>query len=398
MQLVFSSISQENIMRSIFLLLFALFVLSACNLGRPPETQELSPAPTITVPDTAAGKPVATIISPQSGEEFVVDRAVLVSVNATDIIGVTRVQLLANNQPVKSVASDSVAGEKNLNVLLDYTPRSEGVVTLQVIASRGSVASDPVEIQIAVRSSQAQVTSTSQPSSNVPIIDPNDPTCRALINVGLNFRTGPGTDYDISQVLLTGTVAPIIGRLGDSSWLKLRVGFREGWVSAQYTTRYGDCSRVPVVAPPASPTATRSPQTATPPPSFTPVPSFTPLATNIPGKPDLVITQIGGPDTVIIASGDSSVTATYSVTITNTGSGSTGQFTSTIEVTPGDPASELGVVGGLNAGESIVLNVDLTFDASGSYSIVVRADSDADVSEISEVNNTGTISVFASNA
>ena len=61
-------------------------------------------------------------------------------------------------------------------------------------------------------------------------------------------------------------------------------------------------------------------------------------------------------------------------------------------VTPNAPV-DLGVVANLSAGESIVLNYDVTFTAVGAYTIKVIADSNGNVTEVSEINNTGTLDV-----
>jgi hypothetical protein len=41
---------------------------------------------------------------------------------ATDAVGITRVQLLANNQLVKTVSSESVNGEREMAAVLDLHP------------------------------------------------------------------------------------------------------------------------------------------------------------------------------------------------------------------------------------------------------------------------------------
>ena len=82
---------------------------------------------------------------------------------------------------------------------------------------------------------------------SIPFI-PNDGVCRALVNVGLNFRTGPGTGNRILTVLRSGTLAPITGRNSEHTWWRLEAGGQAGWVSGDYTTEYGDCSAVAVVA------------------------------------------------------------------------------------------------------------------------------------------------------
>lgn len=382
--------------RLALLILFLLVTISACNLGNNDTNDTTSPNGNPTSGPIVAGKPVVTIISPQSGDEVVVGDTVLVSVNATDQAGVTRIQLLANNQIVKTISSDSITGDTNKNALLDYTPRAVGDVTLSVVAYRGTTASDPATVQVKVRSSVSQVTATVDTSlSNIPDIDPNDPTCRVLVNSGLNFRTGPGTNYDVITLLSYGTVVPVIGRLGDNSWWQLRTSdLKVGWVFSQYTTLYGsdaNCNAVPVVAPPASPTPKGFVPTATP--TITPQPTNTSqpsVPTATPTKPDLVVTTINGPTTISLGSG---ATQKYAITIQNTGGSSTGQFTSTIVILPGGTPQDLGTTGGLDGGQSIVLTVDLTFTATGDFTIQVNADSSNQVSEISEANNLGQIAI-----
>ncbi len=375
--------------RIALLILVMLFLLAACNLG----TTELTEVPTLTPIDapSTVGNPVVSILSPQSGTEVVVDETVFVNASVTNALGITSVQLFANDRVAKVIPFEVGASVATRSILLDFIPQTEGDVTLRVVAYRGEDRSDPAEIQISVRSSQSGVIVTSPPSSNVPQIDPNDPTCRALINTGLNFRTGPSTDYDIITVLSTGSLLPIIGRVGDNSWWKLRDGFTEGWVSSQYTTEYGICTSVPVVAPPASPTPDEP--TSAPLPTETPIPTATsePTATTTPGIPDLVVTSIDGEQNAVIAVGESSVIETYSVTVTNTGNGSTGQFAAVLAMNGN--TYDLGVVSNLGAGESISLSIDLTFDAGGSYTLNVTADIDNSVDELSEVNNYGILPI-----
>jgi hypothetical protein len=334
-----------------------------------------------------------TITSPEDGDEVAVGDDVIVSASATDSVGVTRVELLANNRVVKRVSSELPTGERNMSVLLDYTPSEAGEVTLQVIAYRGTTFSDPATVDITVRRTEAQVTATIVPQPNVPIIDPNDPTCRVLVNAGLNFRTGPGTNYNRITVLNAGTIAPITGRLGDNSWWQIRVGTSLGWVSGSFVSVYGNCGGIPVVAPPPSPTVPNQP-TNTPPPTLTPIPTSTPPPSATPGLADLVVTGISGLNALAL-NGQASVTSTYAVQITNTGGRATGQFNNIITVGSPSGSTEiaLGVVANLDAGQSIVLNIDLSFNAAGPYTLVVNADNGNTVTEFSEVNNQGFYSV-----
>ncbi|RMF79886.1 MAG: hypothetical protein D6737_09980 [Chloroflexi bacterium] len=389
--------------RPALLMIVGIFVLAACNLtGTRQTTEDLTPAVDDVQP---SGPPTVTINSPQSGDEAVVGEEVLVSATASDERGVTRVQLLANNQIVKTVTSENALGDRTFPVVLDYTPLSTGNVTLEVIAFRGAVASAPASVSITVRQNLAQVTATIDTSTGgLPPIDFNDPTCRALVNVGLNFRTGPGTNYDRITVLAAGTTAPIVGRLGDNSWWQLRVNNRFGWVSSDFTTELGICTGVPVVNPPPSPTVPVSPS-ATPPPTFTPTTTQTPMPaateTPTPGTPDLVITDFSGEENPVIPSGETEVTEEYTLVISNTGSGGTGQFENGIVISLGGSivqTLEAGVVGNLGAGESIVLTIDITFDAEGAYSMQASADSNDDIDELSEVNNGAILGVTVSSA
>ncbi|MGQ9907615.1 MAG: SH3 domain-containing protein [Candidatus Flexifilum sp.] len=375
------------------LLLFA----AACNLTTGPNTGAGST-------QTPTDRPVVLINSPANGAEFTVNQQILVSATATDSVGVSRVQLLANGVVVKTINSESPTGDRTFNALLDYLPRTAGQVQLQVIAYRGAVASTPSAITVSVRDSQQFVTATAAPPqqfTSVPPINPNDPTCRVLTNANVNLRQGPGTNYPVLTLLTAGTVAPVTGRIGSNQWYQVRVGTTLGWVSAGYVTLYGTlCSTVPLVptppppSPSAQPTIPVTPPTATPiPPTATPVP---PTAT--PGLPDLLITSVNGPATLTLGPGNTPVSAAFTVTITNNGGRPTGQFNNTITVSPGSTSSDLGVVGNLNPGESVILSVSLTFTAAGTYTLQAQADSSAQVTEASEVNNLGFGSVIVSSA
>lgn len=219
-------------------------VLSACNLqgnGAEPDLAQATALP--------EGPPTITIESPSAGDEFILGEEILVSVEAADSIGVNRVQLFVDDQIVRTVSSESLRGELEMKAILNYAPQRAdlGPINLRAVAYRGVVVSQPDEIQVIVRESAAEVLATPIQQSGVPFI-PNDGVCRALINAGLNFRTGPGTGNQIMSVLSSGTLAPISGRNSDHSWWRLNVESRVGWVSADFTTEYGDCSRVAVVA------------------------------------------------------------------------------------------------------------------------------------------------------
>jgi hypothetical protein len=361
-------------------LLMAALVMSAgaCNLTR--ETPTPEPLPTGTAFEV--GQPTVTIISPQEGAEFLVNRAILVSVVANDAIGVTRIQLFANGQIVKTVSSQTATGERTFNAILDYTPRAAGAVRLEVLAYRNAVTSAPAVVNVQVRGEQQAITATPNPGGGLPNI-PNDGVCRALTLVNLNLRTGPSTGFAVITVLPGATLMPIIGRLGDNSWWEVNFGGRFGWVSSEFTSESGNCFNVPI-KPYITPTPIVTPAptfTSGPPPSATPPPtaSTTPL-------PDLVVTSILGPTQV--AAG---VTETYSTTISNTGQAATSQFRVIMEFD--STVYELGSVSSLRPGESILLTQTLSLMTPGTYTIRVEADPDGAVQEISKVNNQGFLTV-----
>lgn len=218
--------------------------LAACNLREPSSVSRPS-EPT----DAPSGPPTIQIASPNEGAEYVIGEEILVSVLAADSIGVNRVQLFVDDQIVRTVSSESLQGNLELQAILNYVAQRAdiGTITLRVVAYRGAAVSEPDEITVVVRESPAQIIATPVQQSNVPFI-PNDGVCRALVNVGLNFRTGPSTGFQIITVLSSGALAPITGRNSEHSWWRLNVDSRVGWVSGDFTTEYGDCSRVPVVA------------------------------------------------------------------------------------------------------------------------------------------------------
>jgi hypothetical protein len=280
----------------LLLWLWVILSLAACNLGNTPETEE----PLVTDEPVAvpAGKPQVTITSPQNGDEFEVNEQILISVNAADSVGVTGIQLVANGAIVKRVSSDTAEGYKNYPAVLDYTPRAAGEVQMQVIAFRGSTASDPVALTIDVVSETSSGSGTGNTGSGnsgsgnsgsvgsgpVRPTIPNDGVCRALTTTNLNLRSQPTTSAgnNVVTVLPTFTLTNVIGRLGDNSWWQVQFSTISGWVSAQFTELSGNCQNVPVQTTPLppTPTPTQRPVTATP--------TVTPTITNTPAaaKPD----------------------------------------------------------------------------------------------------------------
>jgi hypothetical protein len=389
--------------QGVILLLVGL-LLAGCNLG-----QTVTPTEEIIVTDTpeATGKPDVTIISPDTGDSYEVGDQVLVSVEATDAVGVTRLQMFANGQIVKNVSSQSLAGERQFDAVLDYAPRTTGQVTLRVLAFRGALASDPAEVTVEVVGATRPTATpggTTGGGNQGPTI-PDDGVCRVLTDVGINFRSEPTTTRDnVITVLPGGTLVPVSGRLGDNSWWQVNYNGRSGWLSGnpQFTTLYGNCSTVPVrnvVINTPVPTSTPFP-TATP----TRTPTATPTYTVTPvGPADLIIPTIvlndnnsDEDDVVVIPADETEIEFTVSVTVTNTGAQATGSFD--VELRFDGTTYDVGRVGGLNPGESILLTRSVTVDTAGEYDVRVQVDPGDEVNELSEVNNTGILPIVVEQA
>lgn len=84
--------------------------------------------------------------------------------------------------------------------------------------------------------------------------------------LGLNVRSGPGTDFDVVAQIETGTVVAATGAIHEATgWVEVALGDASGWVTPGY---------VQATAPPAANTAFGS---ATPTPLPTPTPLVAPI-------------------------------------------------------------------------------------------------------------------------
>ncbi|MBN1963777.1 MAG: SH3 domain-containing protein [Anaerolineae bacterium] len=364
----------------------------ACNLtnqgGSSPTANPIATSP--------AGAPTVVINSPANGSEAVVGQEVLVQSTAQDAVGVTRIELRVNGFIVNTVPSESPLGDTQFSVIQTWTPAQTGTATLEVIAYRGSVASAPAQLTLTVRQTASQVTATSQPPAGVTA-PPNDTVCRARVEVqGLNLRTGPTTDYPIIRVLTLGNLVQIVGRLGDNSWWQVLDGTSIGWISSAYTSESGDCSLIPVVQPPPSPTPRPATSTPTTIPTSTPIPGTpTPTFTATPVIPNLTITRIEGPE-VLELNTLGTVGARYTVRIRNQGTGDSGQF-STSFLLPDGTVVQLPIVANLTPGQRVDLEIDVLFDHSDTFRLEATVDSGGQIAESDETDNTAILDVVVTN-
>ena len=134
-----------------------------------------------------------------------------------------------------------------------------------------------------------KTSSETSPSAS-PTRDSGGPS--VTVDVSLNVRSGPGTNYERVGSLAPGSTVDIVGRNADSSWWRITYPGGPGdtaWISASYATaRHTD--GVPVVeAPPAATAAPTSPAEA---PTETPEWQYEP--TGFEGQWNAGLAQIRG--------------------------------------------------------------------------------------------------------
>jgi uncharacterized protein YraI len=101
------------------------------------------------------------------------------------------------------------------------------------------------------------------------------------VDVDLNVRTGPGTNYEPIGWLAAGTRVAVIGRVADGTWWQIPYPDAPdgvAWISAGYG-RARDTQGVPVVEAPSTPTPsapTATPTPTAPPPPPPPAYQYTP--------------------------------------------------------------------------------------------------------------------------
>lgn len=108
------------------------------------------------------------------------------------------------------------------------------------------------------------------PAPGQPTPDSRTGACAAApSNVAVNVRSGPGTEYPTVGGLDLGQSAPVVGRNQNASWYA--IAYRNepnAWLAASVVNLSGDCSNVPLL---------RIPPTPTPPFTPTPLASPTPV-------------------------------------------------------------------------------------------------------------------------
>jgi hypothetical protein len=238
---------------AVITLVFTVLSVSAlaCNLVSAPDSTgttatAVSAAPTS--PPNDGTRPIVVIETPANGSQAIVQQPFTVRVRATDTIGITRVEMRESKRVVTTQPSPDPV--QTFEALLPYKPTSTGPLTLEVVAYRSDVVSDPVSVTLEIVGSQSELRNPGSLDPTAGIASGNV-ICTAKVNNNiLNLRGGPGTNYPIITKLGLGENLTVTGRSADSSWYQVkRENGQAGWVSQSYVLTTGDCSQAPVITP-----------------------------------------------------------------------------------------------------------------------------------------------------
>jgi hypothetical protein len=199
-------------------------------------------------------KPTVVVLSPVSGTQVKVGETVAVQSNATDVKGVTRVELWVDGSLVLSDVNPQQ--QPGFSVTQEWTAAVLGShsVTVKAYDAAGRV-SDPATVTVHVVEEATAATPTIPPGGTLP---PGAPGATITASV-LNVRKGPGTNYPVIGQLQQNDVVEIVGKNADGSWLQIvyptgTIG--RGWISAFYAQVSGSLASIPVVEAPPPPTPT----------------------------------------------------------------------------------------------------------------------------------------------
>jgi hypothetical protein len=198
-------------------------------------------------------KPTVVILSPVSGSQVKTGETVAIQSSATDVKGVTRVELWVDGSLVHSEVNPqqqlafSITQEWTAAVLGSHS------VTVKAYNAAGRV-SDPATVTVNV---VEEVTAIPTIPADVTL-PPGAPWAAITARV-LNVRKGPGTNYLAIGQLQQNDVVEIVGKNADSSWLQIvyptgTIG--RGWISASYAQVRGSPASIPAVETPPPPTPT----------------------------------------------------------------------------------------------------------------------------------------------
>lgn len=200
-------------------------------------------------------KPMVVVLSPPGGAQVKAGETVVIQSSATDVRGVTRIELWVDGLLVRSEVNPQQQPAFSVTQGWTATVLGSHSVTIKAYNAAGQV-SDPATVTINV---VEEGTVVPRPPVSVTL-PPGVPW--ATITEVLNVRRGPGTHYLVMGQLQQNDVVEIVGRNADSSWLQIvyptgTIG--RGWISASYAQVSGSLASIPVVEAPPPPTLTPTP-------------------------------------------------------------------------------------------------------------------------------------------
>ena len=204
-----------------------------------------------------------TINSPVTGSNFSVGSEVIISATATDVAGITQIEVWANN--ILTGIASAPPGQTlpmQMNLMMRWVPSQPGAYTLQARSVNGQNAtpiSAPVVITVVQTGlpTPAPIPTPLAPPTPTPI--PTPPPCSPLITVqarALNVRSGPGTTFSVLGRMSQDETAEVTGRNAAGTWWRINFGTAQGWASSSYV--FASCAEnVPIVeVPTPAPTPT----------------------------------------------------------------------------------------------------------------------------------------------
>ncbi|MGB0386614.1 MAG: protein kinase domain-containing protein [Ardenticatenaceae bacterium] len=168
--------------------------------------------------------------------------------------------------PTSPTSPDSSGNQRKL--LLGGLAVVLFLIIVGAFMSQGGQVADAVDrVTVTTQESGGIVPAT---ATSAPSTPPADAIVRPAL--GLNLRSGPGTEYNVLASYPQGIGLSVIGREPDGSWVQIesRSG-RRGWMFAGLLDLNIDLDEVPEVAVPPTPTPrppTRTPKPPTPTPGL----------------------------------------------------------------------------------------------------------------------------------
>ncbi len=224
-----------------------------------------------TQPAADPGAASVVIVEPEDGALVMAGELVTFRSLITVPAGVTRVDLIANGELIRSDVL--TVPLQNGSVVQAWRPEAEGDYAIQVAAAAGEsyAASAQVSIRVGARAEEQPAftvtpsvdpTWTALPDTPAQTVTPppQEPMAEALTTA--NCRSGDNTVFPVATSLRQGETAPIAGRNQASTWWFISWNGLTCWVSDDLIGISGDTGSVPVLASPPTPTPSEEPLAA----------------------------------------------------------------------------------------------------------------------------------------